>query len=109
MRRYTLCAALLGLVAACHSQEDTSPVASIGGGGPAHPVVEYRCGQSTLAVQQLGESVLVRVDGAAPITLPQQSSGDTTIYSNGRQSITIQAGRLAWAGGPTAPIECIGG
>lgn len=102
--------ALLVLVAACQSQEAAAPVATIGGGGPSHPIVEYMCDGTKLAVQQLGESVSVGVNGAAPITLPQMSStGDQVVYSNGRQSLTIQAGKTSWAMGRAAPVACVGG
>ena len=102
--------ALLVFVAACHSQEGTAPVATIGGAGPSHPIVQYICGDTKLAVQQLGESVSVGVNGAAPVTLHQVSStSDQVVYSNGRQSLTIQAGQLAWATGRASPVGCVGG
>ena len=102
--------ALLVFVAACHSQEATAPVATIGGGGPSHPIVEYVCEDTKLAVQQLGESVSVGVNGAAPITLQQMSStNDQVVYSNGRQTVTIQAGQLKWGMGRAAPVACVGG
>ncbi|HEY5805611.1 MAG TPA: hypothetical protein VIT90_18185 [Lysobacter sp.] len=108
-RRVSL-SALLVLLAACQSQEGKAPVATIGGGGPSHPIVQYVCEDTKLAVQQLGESVSVGVNGAAPITLQQVSStSDQVVYSNGRQSLTIKAGQTAWAMGRAAPVACAGG
>jgi len=108
-RRIALTAALI-VVAACRPQESAAPATTIGGGGPTHPVVGYMCGETKLVVQQLGESVSVSVNGAAPIALRQTSStSDRVVYSNGRQTLTVQAGQLAWAAGRASSVKCVGG
>ncbi|AKC86356.1 hypothetical protein WQ53_05800 [Pseudoxanthomonas suwonensis] len=63
-----------------------------------------------LAVQLLGESASVSVDGGAPVNLTQQeSTNERTIFSDGRQTLTIEAGQLAWAPPQSSPVACSGG
>lgn len=107
---FFLCAVLLLGVTGCKPQPATEPAATIGGGGPTHPTSEYRCGDTRLGVQLLGESAAVSVDGAAPIQLAQQAStNDRTVFSDGTRTLTIEAGQMAWVGPQGPPVQCIGG
>jgi hypothetical protein len=107
-RQLSMCAVLLVGATAC--KPSTEPVATIGGSGPTHPVSEYRCGETSLAVQLLGESVSVSIDGATPIQLAQKvSNNERTVYSDGRKTITIEAGRLSWEPQQGSPVGCVGG
>lgn len=96
------CAALT--LAACHHPK---PSPSIGAGNP-YPVSNYICDTTRLAVRLMGESASVSVDGAPAVDLPAMGESGTT-FSNGRQTLIIEQGRMSWALGRAAPVACTGG
>lgn len=70
------------------------------------PLVAYACQDGTrLTVMMRGSTAQVRVNGRAPIMLPAMGSTGTT-YSNGRQTLTIRQGQVAWATGRMMPVPC---
>lgn len=88
--------------------EHSAPDASIGVGNP-YPVSKYVCEDGTrLAVRLLGDRASVSVNDAPAIDLPPMGSEGTT-YSNGRQTLTIEQGRLSWGLGRAVPSACAGG
>ncbi|MEJ8814911.1 hypothetical protein WKW77_27820 [Variovorax ureilyticus] len=84
-----------------------TPSASIGVGNP-YPVSSYVCDGTRLAVRLMGESASVSVDGAPAVELPAIGKSGTT-FSNGRQTLIIEQGRMAWAVGRATPVACSGG
>ena len=80
---------------------------SIGAGNP-YPVSNYQCGNTRLAVRLMGERASVSVDGADAIDLPVSGSSGTT-FSNGRQTLIIEQGRVSWGLGRAVPVACTGG
>jgi hypothetical protein len=91
-------------LAAC---QHPAPSSSIGVGNP-YPVSSYVCEGTRLAVRLMGESASVSVDGAAAVTLPVVGGSGIT-FSNGRQTLIIEQGRISWAVGRAMPVACIGG
>lgn len=91
-------------LAAC---QDPSSSSSIGVGN-THPVSDYVCDGTRLAVRLMGESASVSVDEAAPVTLPAIGESGTR-FSNGHQTLIIEEGRMSWAVGRAMPVECTGG
>ena len=91
-------------LAAC---SQPTPKPSIGVGNP-YPVSNYVCDGTRLAVRLMGESASVSVDGAAPVDLPAIGNSGTT-FSNGRQTLNIDQGRMSWAMGRAMPVACTGG
>ena len=96
------CAAVT--LAACHHPK---PSPSIGVGNP-HPVSNYVCDGTRLAVRLMGESASVSVDGATAVVLPAMGQSGTT-FSNGRQTLIVEHGRTSWALGRAVPVPCTGG
>lgn len=110
LRQLSLSAAVLLVAAACQPQQAAGPEASIGGSGGAHPTSRYRCGDTDLGVQLLGESATVSVNGGAPVKLAEQATTDgRTVFSDGKQTMTIEAGRLSWTPPQGTAVECTGG
>ena len=110
MHKQLSIAALLLCATACQPQPGTEPAASIGGSGPTHPVSQYQCGDTKLGVQLLGESASVSVNGAAPVQLPEHgSTAERTVFSDGQQTLAIEAGKLAWTRQQGTPVGCTGG
>lgn len=110
LRQLSLCATLLLGVSACQPQQTAEPEASIGGSGGAHPTSNYRCGDTNLGVQLLGESATVSVNGGAPLTLAEQATSDgRTVFSDGQQTISIEAGQLSWTPQQGTAVACTGG
>lgn len=110
LRQFSLCAALLLSATACQPQQPAEPEASIGGSGGAHPTSQYRCGDTNLGVQLLGESATVSVDGGAPVNLVEQATTDgRTVFSDGQQTLSIEAGQLSWTPPQGARVACSGG
>ncbi|MHC5230435.1 hypothetical protein [Brucella sp. LJL56] len=90
------------------SFEHSASGASIGAGNP-YPVSEYTCEDGThLAVRLFGDRASVSVNGAATVDLPAMGE-EGTIYSNGKQTLTIVQGRLSWGVGRAVPSVCTGG
>jgi hypothetical protein len=109
-RLIPLCVSVLLCATACQPQQSSEPVATIGGSGGAQPVSTYRCGDTDLGVQLLGESASVSVDGSAPVMLVEQATtGGRTVFSDGQQTLTIEAGQLAWTPLEGSPVACSGG
>lgn len=99
--------AALTLATCHHPVPSPSPGASIGAGNP-YPVTNYTCDGTRIAVRLMGDRASVSVDGAAAVDLP--ASGQSgTIYSNGRQTLTIEQGRVSWGVGRAMPVACTGG
>jgi hypothetical protein len=75
------------------------------------PVSHYVCEDgSKLVVRLLNQSAAVTVNNEPKMILPQLSSAEAmTVFSNGRQSLTIKAGKVSWAIGRMAPLPCAGG
>ena len=94
----------IGMLAACNHP---TPSASIGVGNP-YPVSNYVCDGTRLAVRLMGESASVSVDGATAVDLPAIGKSGTT-FSNGRQTLIIEQGRMSWAVGRATPVACSGG
>lgn len=92
------------MLAACNHP---APSASIGVGNP-YPVSSYVCDGTRLDVRLMGESASVSVDGATAVDLPAIGKSGTT-FSNGRQTLIIEQGRLSWAVGRATPVACSGG
>lgn len=110
MHKHLSIAALLLCATACQPQQSAEPVANIGGSGPTHPVSQYQCGDTKLGVQLLGESASVSVNGGAPVRLPEHgSTAEKTVFSDGQQTLTIEAGKLAWTPQQGTPVGCTGG
>jgi hypothetical protein len=91
-------------LAACQHPAASS---SIGVGNP-YPVSTYVCDGTHLAVRLMGESASVSIDGAAAVALPAIGESGTK-FSNGRQTLIIEHGRISWAVGRAMPVACIGG
>ena len=73
------------------------------------PVVAYACQDGTrLTVKMMGSTAQVRVNGGARIMLPVMGT-DGTMYSNGRQTLTVRQGQVSWALGKMMPVPCMGG
>jgi hypothetical protein len=74
-----------------------------------NPTVAYSCENGPrLQVRLDGPSASVIVDGEGPFTLPQlSSSGDLTVFSDGRRVLQIRAGRVSWAIGRATPVLCL--
>jgi hypothetical protein len=106
--RFALGALSALVLAGCHTPS-SAPTRdpSIGAGNP-YPVSNYMCGNTRLAVRLMGERALVSVDGAAAVDLPVSGSPGTT-YSNGRQTLIIEQGRVSWGVGRAVPVACTGG
>ncbi|WP_175545086.1 hypothetical protein [Variovorax sp. OV329] len=101
---FSIVGAFAMTLAAC-SQPTPGP--SIGVGNP-YPVSNYVCDGTRLAVRLKGESASVSVDGAAAVDLP--AIGDSgTRFSNGRQTLSIDQGRMSWGMGRAMPVACTGG
>lgn len=110
LRQLSICAALLLGATACKPQQPAEPGASIGGSAGAHPTSKYRCGDTDLGVQLLGESATISVEGGAPVNLVEQATTDgRTVFSDGRQTISIEAGQLSWTPPQGASVGCTGG
>lgn len=104
MPRFAIAAAVLLALAGCEHSA-SAPAASIGAGNP-YPVTNYACeGGTRLAVRLMGDRASVSVNGAAPIELPVLGQAGTT-YSNGRQTLTIVQGKVAWGLGRAVPSPC---
>jgi hypothetical protein len=103
--RSTLAAAAVLALASCQTAPESA--ASIGAGNP-YPVSDYTCGGTHLSVRLMGEHASVSVDGAAAVDLPVMGDAGTT-YSNGRQTLTIEQGRVSWGLGRAMPVACTGG
>lgn len=97
-------ASAIWALAAC---QHPAPDASIGVGNP-YPASSYVCDGTRLAVRLMGESASVSVDGAAPVTLAAIGQSGTK-FSNGRQTLIIEQGRMSWAVGRAMPVVCTGG
>ena len=91
-------------LAAC---QHPAPSSAIGVGNP-YPVSTYVCDGTHLAVRLMGESASVSVDGATAVTLAATGQSGTT-FSNGRQTLIIEQGRMSWAVGRAMPVACSGG
>src|SRR5678815_668272 len=101
--RLALGASAVLLVAGCHTPPPAPvPDASIGAGNP-YPVSRYQCGSTRLEVRLMGERASVSIDGAAAIDLPVSGPSGTT-YSNGRQTLIIEQGRVSWGIGRAVPV-----
>lgn len=105
----------MAALAACTKPEEpaATPAASVTPAEakasiPAAPVETYTCGPTKLAVKLLGAAAEVSVDGAAPVTLPVLGPEGTT-YTNGRQTLFVQQGKLSWAIGRMAAQPCVPG
>jgi hypothetical protein len=98
---------VLGLAACQTPPPAPAPNPSIGAGNP-YPVSQYQCGNTRLAVRLMGERASVSVDGAAAIDLPASGPSGTT-FSNGRQTLFIEQGRVSWGVGRAVPVACTGG
>lgn len=110
LRQLSICAALLLCATACQPQQTAEPSASIGGSGEAHPTSKYRCGDTDLGVQLLGETATVSVNGGTPINLAEQAATDgRTVFSDGQQTISIEAGQLSWTPPQGTSVGCTGG
>lgn len=110
LRHFSLCAALLLSATACQPQQTAEPEAAIGGSGGAHPTSQYRCGDTDLGVQLLGESATVSVNGGTPVSLAEQATTDgRTVFSDGQQTLSIEAGQLSWTPSQDDPVACTGG
>lgn len=94
----------IGTLAAC---QHPAPSPAIGVGNP-YSVSTYVCDGTRLAVRLTGESASVSVDGATAITLEATGRSGTT-FSNGRQTLIIEQGRMSWAMGRAMPVACTGG
>jgi hypothetical protein len=106
--RFALGASSALVIAGCHSPPPArTPDPSIGVGNP-YPVSNYQCGSTRLAVRLMGERASVSIDGASAVDLPVSGSSGTT-YSNGRQTLTIEQGRVSWGVGRAVPVACTGG
>ena len=98
---------IAGAFAICTLAACQDPVPTIGVGNP-YPVSNYVCDGTRLSVRLMGESASVSVDEAAPFTLPAiGESGDR--FSDGRQTLIIEEGRMSWAVGRAMPVECTDG
>ncbi|MEY2854855.1 MAG: hypothetical protein RL030_1987 [Pseudomonadota bacterium] len=106
MTRLVIGAVAFTVLAACH-KSTPAPEPSIGVGNP-YPVSDYVCEGTRLAVRLMGESASVSVDGAAAVELPKAGESGTT-FSNGRQMLIIEQGRLSWSPGNVTPVACTGG
>jgi hypothetical protein len=106
--RFALGALSALVLAGCQTPPPApAPGPSIGVGNP-YPVSTYQCENTRLDVRLMGERASVSVDGAAAIDLP--ASGDSgTTFSNGRQTLTIDQGRVSWGLGRAVPVACTGG
>jgi hypothetical protein len=106
--RFALGALSALVLAGCQTPPPApAPNPSIGAGNP-YPVSNYRCGNTDLAVRLMGERASVSVDGADAIDLPVSGSSGTT-FSNGRQTLIIEQGRVSWGLGRAVPVPCTGG
>jgi hypothetical protein len=56
----------------------------------------------------MGEQASVSIDGAAAVDLPVSGPSGTT-FSNGRQTLIIEQGRVSWGVGRAVPVACTGG
>jgi hypothetical protein len=99
--------ALCAVVAACQS---TAPVPGDGASVMPHPVSYYECADGTkLDVRLTGDSALIRVNGSDEIQLPQlTSSGNKSVYTNGKQTVEIAGGTLSFGLGRAVPVTCKG-
>jgi hypothetical protein len=88
----------------CHHVQ---PQPAIGGGNP-YPISTYVCDGTRLAVRLMGERASVAVDGATAVELPKSGDSGTT-FSNGRQTLIIEQGKVSWAVGRAMPVACTGG
>jgi hypothetical protein len=108
LRKFSIAAIGVLMLAGCEHSEHSAPDASIGVGAP-YPVSNYVCEDGTrLAVRLMGERASVSVNDAAAVELPSMGS-EGTAFSNGRQTLSIVQGRLSWALGRAAPTACTGG
>ena len=106
--RFALGASGALVLAGCDTPPPAPPPApSIGAGNP-YPVSNYQCGNTRLAVRLMGERASVSIDGAAAVDLPVSGTSGTT-YSNGRQTLIIEQGRVSWGVGRAVPVACTGG
>jgi hypothetical protein len=106
--RFALGALSALVLAGCHTPPRApTPDPSIGVGNP-YPVSNYQCGNTRLAVRLMGERASVSIDGAAAVDLPVSGTSGTT-YSNGRQTLIIEQGRVSWGVGRAVPVACTGG
>ena len=94
-------------LAACAHSTGPTPGPSIGVGNP-YPVSNYDCDGTRLAVRLMGDRASVSVNGAAAVDLQAMGQSGTT-FSNGRQTLTIEQGRVSWAMGRAMPVACSGG
>lgn len=97
--------ALCAVVAACQS---TAPTQGGGASILPHPVSYYECADGTkLDVRLTGDSALIRVNGSDEIQLPQlASSGNKSVYTNGKQTVEIAGGTLSLGLGRAVPVTC---
>ena len=106
--RFALGTASALVLAGCQTPPPAPvPDPSIGVGNP-YPVSNYRCGETRLAVRLMGERASVSIDGAPVIDLPVSGSSGTT-FSNGRQTLIVDQGRVSWGLGRAVPVACTGG
>ena len=106
--RLTIVAFAALMLAACaYPMPGPTPGPSIGVGNP-YPVSNYDCDGTRLAVRLMGDRASVSVNGAAAVDLQAMGQSGTT-FSNGRQTLTIEQGRMSWAMGRAMPVACSGG
>lgn len=73
------------------------------------PVSHYTCQSGEhLAVRLRGNRASVSVNGDRAVDLPAMGSEGTT-YSNGRQTLVIEQGRVSWARGRAQLLPCANG
>ncbi|MDX2235726.1 MAG: hypothetical protein NW200_14600, partial [Hyphomonadaceae bacterium] len=68
----------------------------------------YVCGDKKLAVKLLGAAAEVSIDGAEAVSLPVLGdAGDT--FTNGRLTLFVKQGKVSYAVGRMAAVECAAG